>query len=148
MNYQPFDSSLINNQSKVFIRVDSVEVSGCGVKPKSIIECYLGPRKLYKNYVKEFTLKDQKPNDCWSFTYTNPSRSSFVLELARYNLFKPNDFLGRAELLLKDFHPNHVTKKEIILRGKSSNTNDFTKVTLLVHPCEDGSSPFRGYAEM
>ena len=141
-----FQYSLLgsNNTNKVFIKLESIEVVGYGLKQKSVLQCFLGPRNKYKLYEKDFTLAEGKPDEYWSFVYTDPNRASFVLELDRYNLLFPNEVLGKAELILRDFKPNEVTRKEIIIRG-NNNANNYTRITLLVHPSEDGSPAFKEY---
>ena len=109
------------NESQLKISVDSVDIQGFGVKDKTCLSILVGPRNNNKGFFSEFNYGEKKPNRSWSFTFSNPQRSSFVVELYKYNLIFKNELLGKAEIKVADIPGNGQSSKQILLRTPSGH---------------------------
>ena len=126
-------------QNKVHIKFDQIDYGSYRITSSDSVVLAFGSRTGFMNHL--MTLQGHEiPKKVWSFTYRNPSKSSFVIVLYKYKFFGKNEEIGEIELKLSGFHENLVTTHTFPL--KSSVRGTPPSVTLTVHISEDQSPPF------
>ena len=124
-------SKLLSNNS-LQVSVESVDIQGLGIKDNTCLSLFIGPRNNNKGYFTEFNYSEKHPKRGWSFTFTNPERSSFVVELYKYNLFFKNELLGKTEIRVADIQTNSQSTRQILLRTPKDKPTARVTITLSI----------------
>ena len=132
--------SLMKSQSRIYIKIDSIDYGNFDISNKASVIACVGSRKHFKDNAFQFHSSEHAPNKVWSFVYDNLDKTSFVLVLYKYRLLHSDKLIGQIELNLKGLKPDTVTTHQFTLRSPIRGC--YPKVTLSIHVSQDSLEPF------
>ena len=125
--------------NKFHVKIAHIDYGRYLVNKDDTLCVCVGSRKGFMNNKFLFNVSDKRIKKVWSFDYTDPRKSSFVVALFKSKMFGKDEEIGQIELKINGFKPNVVTTYTFPINATST---DPPRVTIVVHRSEDGCDPF------
>ena len=134
---------LSEDETQIFIRVESLDIGSYPASNKADIMVCIGPRKHYMDFAYNMKKNEINVPHTWTFYSKNPATASFVIAVFKKRYFGVNSEIGQVELRLKSFQPNTVTTKDFTLNSAQGSGNSYpARIRVSVHINSNGSTAF------
>ena len=97
LTYSSAPEDVSQPEKLIRIAIDSVDTGCYKTKDSTKLIACIGPKDKYRDYPCLFT-KSEGAHRTWSYTYTNPEKSSFVVALYKKKNYDINYDIGQIEI--------------------------------------------------